>query len=208
LPCAAARHTWIVTPLPYTHKAAGIAFYGVLVVFLVLEQRVRVRSWRVRGGSKADRGSLLVVICSVAVGVGGGFALAAGVGSTAIPDARWPIFVAGLILMCVGAAIRQWAITTLGPYFTVDVRIHPGQTVVDEGPYRWVRHPSYTGLIVMFLGIGLALGSWAALAVLAVVPTAGLVFRVRAEERALFEGLGGPYRRYAAGRARLVPGLW
>jgi protein-S-isoprenylcysteine O-methyltransferase Ste14 len=55
-----------------------------------------------------------------------------------------------------------------------------------------------------FVGIGLALGNWAA----AVVPTAGLVVRIHFEERALLEGLGEPYRRFAASRAHLSPGLW
>jgi protein-S-isoprenylcysteine O-methyltransferase Ste14 len=93
----------------------------------------------------------------------------------------------------------------LGEFFTIDIRVHPGQPVVERGPYRWVRHPSYTGLVITFVGIGLALGNWG---VLAVVPTAGLVVRIRSEERALLDGLGEPYRRFAASRPRLVPGLW
>jgi protein-S-isoprenylcysteine O-methyltransferase Ste14 len=63
-------------------------------------------------------------------------------------------------------------------------------------------------MIITFVGIGLALGNWAALGVLVVVPTAGLVVRIRSEERALLDGLGEPYRRFAASRPRLVPGLW
>ena len=110
--------------------------------------------------------------------------------------------------MRAGIVIRQWAIAVLGPFFTVDVRVHPGQTVVERGPYRWVRHPSYTGLIMTLVGVGLALGNWAALAVLAVVPTAALVVRIRVEERALLDGLGEPYRRFAASRKHLIPGLW
>jgi protein-S-isoprenylcysteine O-methyltransferase Ste14 len=58
------------------------------------------------------------------------------------------------------------------------------------------------------VGIGLALGNWASLAVLIVVPTAGVIVRIRVEERALLEGLGEPYRRFAATRSHLVPGLW
>lgn len=132
----------------------------------------------------------------------------AGAAHSATIPGRWPIFVLGLILMCVGIALRQWAIVLLGQFFTVDVRVHPGQTVVERGPYRWVRHPSYTGLIITFVGIGLALGNWAALGVMVVVPTAGLVVRIQSEERALLEGLGEPYRRFAATRSRLIPGLW
>jgi protein-S-isoprenylcysteine O-methyltransferase Ste14 len=195
-------------PLPFNNSGAKIAFYLVLGIFLVLEQRVRLRSWLNREGSRMDRGSLLVVIGSVTAGVVGGFGLAAAWHSAAIAGARWPLFIVGLVLMGVGIAIRQWAIVLLGQFFTVDVRVHPDQIVVERGPYRWVRHPSYTGLIVTFIGLGLALGNWAALAWLIVAPTAGLVVRIRFEERALVEGLGEPYRRFAASRARLIPGLW
>jgi protein-S-isoprenylcysteine O-methyltransferase Ste14 len=197
-----------VRPLPYTNQGAGIAFYVVLGSFVLLEQRVRLRSWRVRHGTREDQGSLLVVLASVVVGLAGGFALAADLHESAIPDGRWPTFVVGLLLMCSGIAIRQWSVALLGQFFTIDVRVHPDQTVVERGPYRWVRHPSYTGLIMTFVGIGLALGNWAALLMLAVVPTAGLVVRIRFDERALLDGLGEPYRRFAAGRPRLVPGLW
>ena len=96
----------------------------------------------------------------------------------------------------------------LGELFTTDVRVHLGQSVVDCGPYRWVRHPSYAGLILTFVGIGLALGNWAALIVLALLPTAGLVVRIRFEERALLHGLGEPYRRFAASHPHLFPGVW
>jgi protein-S-isoprenylcysteine O-methyltransferase Ste14 len=197
-----------VAPLPYTDTGAGIAFYAVLGVSLVGEMRVRARSLLNRQGSRSDRGSFSLVWLTVAGGLVGAFALAGGVHGAAITVARWPLFIAGLVLMAVGVAIRQWAVALLGRFFTTDVRVHPDQAVIDTGPYRWVRHPSYTGLILTVLGIGLALGNWAALIVLAIVPTAGLVVRIRVEERALLEGLGEPYRRFAAGRARLIPGVW
>ena len=57
-----------------------------------------------------------------------------------------------LVLMCAGIAIRQWSVALLGEFFTIDVRVHRDQTVVERGPYRWVRHPSYTGLIMTFVG--------------------------------------------------------
>lgn len=195
-------------PLSDTNSGAGIAFYILLGLFVILEQRIRLRSWLNPEGAGADRGSLLVVVASVVVGVGGGFAIAADVTGAAISAARWPIFIAGLVLMGAGIVIRQWSVTLLGRFFTVAVRVHPDQVVVERGPYRWVRHPSYTGMIVTFLGIALALGNWAALLALAVVPTAGLIVRIHVEERALLDGLGEPYRRFAATRARLIPHVW
>ena len=81
--------------------------------------------------------------------------------------------------MATGIAIRQWAIFVLGRFFTADVRVHAQQTVVDRGPYRWVRHPSYSGMIVFCVGLGLALTNWLSLVVLALVPTVGLIVRIR-----------------------------
>lgn len=195
-------------PLPYTHEAARIAFYVVFIGFLVLEMRIRARSGLNRSGSSSDQGSIFVVWATVAGGLGGAFALAGGVHGAAIDAARWPLFVIGLVLMIAGIALRQWAVAQLGNYFTTDVRVHDHQAVIDTGPYRRLRHPSYTGLLLTFIGVGLALGNWAALLVLAVVPTVGIVTRIKVEERALTEGLGEPYRRFAATRARLIPGVW
>jgi protein-S-isoprenylcysteine O-methyltransferase Ste14 len=122
--------------------------------------------------------------------------------------ARWPLFVVGLVLMATGIFVRQWAILTLGRYFTPEVRVRPGQTVVERGPYRWVRHPSYTGLLIFFVGLGPALSDWLSVIVLAVLPAAGLLVRIRSEERALVGALGEDYRRYAANHRRLFPGIW
>lgn len=198
-----------MTSLPLDHQGARIAFDLVVGVFLLSEVRVRLRSDRNREGSRLDRMSMRVVQATALGGVAGAVLLTRRAPGAAVPgDARWAVFVVGLALMCAGIAIRQWAVSTLGRFFTTDVRVQSGQTVVDRGPYRWVQHPSYTGLILTFLGLGLALGNWAALAVIAVVPTLGLVYRIRVEEDALLDGLGEPYRRFAASRARLFPGVW
>jgi protein-S-isoprenylcysteine O-methyltransferase Ste14 len=144
----------------------------------------------------------------VGAGVVGALVVADHAPGVAISPGRWPVFVVGLVLMWAGIVVRQWAISVLGRFFTVDVRVQSGQVVVDRGPYRWVRHPSYTGMIVTFVGVGLALGNWLSLALLLVVPTAGLIVRIHVEERTLTEALGEPYRRFAAGRPRLFPGVW
>jgi protein-S-isoprenylcysteine O-methyltransferase Ste14 len=197
-----------MAPFPFSQTGARIALYVVLGTWVVSEWRVRLRSALNRRGTRLDQGSMLVVVAAVAGSVAGAFVLARNLHVAAIADWRWGFLVGGLALMCAGIALRQWAVVLLGQFFTVDVRVQPGQTVVDRGPYRWVRHPSYTGLIAVFVGLGLALDNWAALAVLAVVPTVGLLVRIRFEERALLDGLGEQYSRFAAGRRRLFPGVW
>ena len=193
--------------LPYEQRGANVAFWTLFAVFALGEYAMRFRSRSNRSGTRAERWSLLVVVAAVIGGMLGGIELAnRNVGS--IGSARWPLFVIGLVLMAAGVFVRQWAILTLGRFFTVDVRVHPDQTVVERGPYRWVRHPSYSGLLIFFVGLGLALNDWLSVIVLAILPAAGLIIRIRSEERALLTGLGEDYRRYAATRRRLFPGIW
>ena len=95
--------------------------------------------------------------------MGAAFALAGDVHATALHEARWPIFVVGLVLMLLGIALRQWSVFALGSFFTVQVQVREGQTVVDTGPYRYVRHPSYTAIMLTFFGMGVALENWLSL---------------------------------------------
>jgi protein-S-isoprenylcysteine O-methyltransferase Ste14 len=192
---------------PYQQSGADVALAVLLGLFALGELVTRVRSFRNRSGMPYERWSLLVVVLGVAGGVIAGFGLA-GWQPAAITTGEWPLFILGLVFMAAGIAIRQWAVFTLGRFFTVDVRLHPDQVVVSHGPYRWVRHPSYTGMLVFFIGLGLALTNWASLAALFLLPALGLVIRIHSEERALFTGLGQSYRDFALTRRRLFPGVW
>lgn len=177
-------------------------------MFALGEYVLRFRShFHKRGTRRAERWSLLVVVACVVGGMVGGIELA-NWKPTVIGEGLWPLFALGLVLMAAGLVLRQWAILVLGRFFTVDVRVQPDQTVVERGPYRWVRHPSYSGLIIFFVGLGLALGNWASLIVLAFVPTVGLLIRIGSEEHVLLQALGDDYARYAAAHRRLFPGIW
>jgi protein-S-isoprenylcysteine O-methyltransferase Ste14 len=79
--------------------------------------------------------------------------------------------------------------------------------VVTTGPYRYVRHPSYTGLLLILMGIAVATGDVLSLVVAAVLAAVGLTVRIRAEERQLTDALGDEYREFAAQRKLLVPGV-
>jgi protein-S-isoprenylcysteine O-methyltransferase len=122
---------------------------------------------------------------------------------------KWgrPCLVAGIAVTGTGIALRQWAITTLGRYFVGHVLVQPGQTVVNSGPYRWLRHPSYAGQWLEIIGIGLATGNAASMATCMLVPLIGITARINGEERELAASLPG-YREYMQGRPRLVPHIW
>jgi protein-S-isoprenylcysteine O-methyltransferase len=114
----------------------------------------------------------------------------------------------GVAIVLAGVALRAWAILTLGRYFRREVTIEPGQRLVRRGPYRLLRHPSYTGLLLSFLGLGLAFGSWASAAVALLIVFVGMLPRIRVEEGALARAFGAEYADYAGATARLLPYVW
>jgi protein-S-isoprenylcysteine O-methyltransferase Ste14 len=187
-----------------------VAVQLTIVAWLALEAGLLIRD-RIRGKGRAarDQGTLWLNIIVIAVAVSAAGALTGVVknsagwqfGSTGLSGA-------GLIVMWAGLAVRIWAIVVLGKSFRTTVEVDTGQKVVDSGPYRWVRHPSYTGILLLMVGLGLVYGNWPALAVLLVLPAGVLIHRIFVEETVLTEVVGGAYTDYAARTKRLVPGLW
>ena len=133
-------------------------------------------------------------------------------GASVAPGAVVPggvvVFVAGAVVGWLGLLLRWWCFVVLGRYFTVVVTTTPGQVVVERGPYRFLRHPSYTGLLLAVLGCGVMLGNWVGAVASLAVMLAAVVHRIRIEESALVAGLGDAYRAFAEHRARLVPFIW
>ena len=114
----------------------------------------------------------------------------------------------GLIGFAIGMALTTWAML-VNSFFSSAVRLQPdrSQHVVTAGPYRVVRHPGYSGGLLLLLSIGIALGSWIAMTpILLIVPL--MVRRILIEERMLADALPG-YADYTRRvRSRIVPGLW
>jgi protein-S-isoprenylcysteine O-methyltransferase Ste14 len=117
-------------------------------------------------------------------------------------------FAAGMVVLLAGLVLRGWSFKALGQYFTHTVMVSSDQPVITSGPYRVLRHPSYTGIILAAIGIGLASANWADLAGLLLLTLTALLWRIRIEEAALMTTLGDRYRSYAAQHKRLVPLVW
>ena len=106
-----------------------------------------------------------------------------------------------------GLATRVWAIVSLGRFFQYQIEIQSGHHVVDKGPYRYVRHPSYTGMALVMLGFGFGSGDVLSLPAVLVLTGLGLAVRIRAEEKQLVQALGAEYEEFAAHHKRLIPGV-
>jgi protein-S-isoprenylcysteine O-methyltransferase Ste14 len=126
--------------------------------------------------------------------------------------ALWPLgdwgLGAGAVVGLAGMALRVWSVATLGRYFTYVVKVTPDQKVVETGPYRLLRHPSYTGGLLAGIGIGLSLRFGLAPLIIGVATFLGYWIRIVVEERALADGIGEPYRAYMTRTKRLIPYIW
>ncbi len=100
---------------------------------------------------------------------------------------------------------RWYSIGYLGRYFTVDVSISAQQKLIDSGPYRYIRHPTYTGALLAFLGLGFCFGNWLSILFMTVPIIAAFLWRIWIEERALADALGEDYRAYTQRTKRLIP---
>src|SRR6266850_1841618 len=128
---------------------------------------------------------------------------------------RWPNAVLppwfvpiGVVLFVGGMILRWYSIIHLGRFFTVNVAIAADHQLVDTGPYRFVRHPSYTGALLAFIGFAMVLRNWASVLIISLPVAFAFLYRINVEERALIQALGERYRAYMKRTKRLIPLLY
>lgn len=189
--------------------AVATVLYSVSIgAWIVFELILIIRDFvRGKGGTERDRGSRIVIRLVLYA------TLVPAVVSPAIaPALRIPdhvlVVLAGVIVIWVGLAIRLWAVMTLAGSFRTTIEVDTGQSVVSRGPYRWIRHPSYTGLLLILIGVGIGIGNWLAVAVCFILPPFALLYRIRWEEAELIRVLGDAYSAYESRTKRLIPGIW
>ena len=120
------------------------------------------------------------------------------------PIAFW----AGIVTMCFGFLLRHWSIYILGKYFRTTVELERDHKVVRTGPYKYIRHPSYSGMILFCIGYGLVAQNWLSLIAAVLFPTVSLLYRIKIEEAALVQGIGAEYDEYQKGTKKLIPLIW
>jgi len=180
----------------------AIPFWIVFFFAFVREGRV-IRGSFTTTPSEQDAGTFRALV------IGSPLALATAIAASFLPwlTIAWPAIAVllGMALLIAGAVLRRHCFNALGTSFTGAVIVAKDQAVVQSGPYRFVRHPSYTAAFLMFIGIGLALGSWLSVAILFLAHCYLYGRRVAVEERALLDTLGTPYREYMSRTRRFIP---
>jgi protein-S-isoprenylcysteine O-methyltransferase Ste14 len=195
-------------PLVYTNPIATFLFILACLIWLIPEMIGMFRQMA-KVSRKAvvsqDRGSLVVLIGLQWVGIALNFSLAQFFPFATISLHRTILFSFGIIFILAGVALRWFAIWKLGRYFTRDIAVSLDQRVVQNGPYRFIRHPAYSGTFLTMLGLGLAMTNWASLIFLLFCVFLGHIYRVRLEEEALVHAMGAPYIEYMRHTKRFIP---
>src|SRR5712691_10483710 len=170
-----------MTPL-FPFLLEGVVFWGILVLY-----SVTFGIWLARHPAKGKKRQeippwhLLAIVVGIAIGY-------ARIG--VLPN--W-LFYPGEILFVAGTAFTLWSYSILGRYVSAYVQVVPDHKVIENGPYRHLRHPGYLGLIVGYIGLGLALQSWVALLAILIVAGSFFAYRIRIEEEFLVTELGDRY---------------
>jgi protein-S-isoprenylcysteine O-methyltransferase Ste14 len=159
------------------------------------------------GGKVQDRGSLWILRAMITAAFLGEDWIGQIAPARMFAGAEWlrPL---SLAILVAGLAIRATAIVTLGKAFSVNVAIRDSQKVQRKGLYRLVRHPSYLGMELIFLAVGLRSRNWACLAWMFILPSLAILYRIYVEEAALRKAFGEEYAAYSRETKRLIPGVF
>jgi protein-S-isoprenylcysteine O-methyltransferase Ste14 len=192
---------------PYIHTRPFALFLWLLINLASF--CFEFKQWRQRRGeaTKHDRGSFVLLMAGAAAGL-----LLLVSAPTLAPFAAirftGAAFAVGMALFLAGFGMRRWSEMTLGRYFTFTVMTSDEQPVITAGPYRFVRHPGYTGVLLILLGSGVVTGNWIGLAGWTLLVMTPLLYRIHVEENALLAAVGDRYRTYASAHKRLIPLVW
>ena len=123
-------------------------------------------------------------------------------------DGNGPELAAGFTLILLGMMLRQWTARTMGKEFLVRLDLQPEHRLVDSGPFRTIRHPSYAALLLVAIGTATMLESWLALMVTLGLWLPVVILRVQREEQLLSSRFGQVYEAYRRRTHRLIPGVY
>ena len=193
-----------VPPCFYHPIMAGV-WIATDALWIIPETILSIRLRSAKDAQKADRGSKSIVIAAVNLGVCLGFLAAFEVPSFSL-EAHWKtVFSLGIAVWLGGILFRLVSIRILGHSFTYDVATSKDQQIVERGPYRWLRHPSYLGSLLAMIGFGMTMTNWLAMLLPVCCLATAYAYRIPIEEQALVRGLGSDYSDYMRRTWRLIP---
>ena len=180
-----------------------IVFQASLVAWALLEAWIIIRDrWRpVTRVNRARQGGITLIMIIV-------FLIANRVSKSdpfPMPGRPLVLLPIGDCLLWCGLALRLWSVLTLGKFFRASLVVQENHQVIQAGPYKLLRHPSNSGILLACLGLGVALGDWLGLVLILLLSVGAIYYRIVVEERLLIQRLGREYLQYIQHTKRLIP---
>jgi protein-S-isoprenylcysteine O-methyltransferase len=186
---------------------ARLAFWITFIVWVLIQMWIGRRDQHPSTDDMRDRGSRIGIFTGITIG-----ALAASYISKLFGGhplgAEGVLVPGGLAVAWAGLALHLWSVKTLGRFFRTIVILDPEHQLITSGPYRLLRHPSYSSAMVTLIGLGLILNNWIGFILVVLIPLPGFLWRIRVEEQALYEQFGKEFLDYRRKRWALLPLLW
>jgi protein-S-isoprenylcysteine O-methyltransferase Ste14 len=187
----------------------------ILILLVIPIMWISYESWLMyrdrqhgKGNTHIDRGTRNLNTAGIIFGISGA-AILSGITGFFFPGARTPVyFWIGVAIMLMGLALRIWAVQTLGNSFRTTIETHNNQKVINYGPYKLIRHPSYSGSLLICLGYGIAVQNWLSLACAVIIPSLALLYRIHMEEPVLLASMGEEYREYQKYTKKIIPWVY
>ncbi len=186
----------------------SIIFWASYAAFFVVVSWIQSRERNAARGDNRDRGSKALIYIASAIGVACAFAAPSVLPTAHIGLPPEPVFTTAMTLFWAGLILYNWSVLTLGANFRTSVQLLDGQRLVTRGPYRLLRHPAYTGGILLFAGIGLAMGNWISAAAAPLSVFIAYAWRIHVEENALRERFGAEFEAHRRRTWAVIPLVW
>jgi protein-S-isoprenylcysteine O-methyltransferase Ste14 len=179
--------------------------FNCTYLFWILSETLLNRLLRSGKSDKksSDKNSLLLIWVTILISITIGVFVSK---TTFYPiNTKYQFPLLGLAIIFVGIIFRLLAVKQLGRFFTVDVTIRENHQLLQTGLYKFLRHPSYSGSLISFLGFGFSLNNWLGLAIVFLPTLFAMIYRINIEEKVLTEQFGKQYLDYIAITKRLIP---
>lgn len=182
-------------------------FWNLIGLWVIMDFYILIFYKSRKNKLAIERKSKYVMLVLISAGMLSGPFLVEGA-KEAFQEPFWLLRQIGLLIILAGIIVRIIAIRQLGENFSKDVDVHQDKSLYQRGLYRFVRHPSYLGELMIFLGVAIVYDHWLASLLAFILPTLAFVYRIQVEEKMLLSFFPVEYADYMKKTKKLIPFIY
>ena len=182
-------------------------FIGIFIIWclIILSERLVIKKHdNIQVKEKKDKGTYFLVYFTVLFSISISFILS----SEEITRLPYLIFYIGIGFVIIGILVREYSFYTLGSFFSFEIKVFEGHKLIDKGPYKFIRHPAYSGLVLSIIGISLCVRSLIAVLIVMIMCFIAVGLRIKFEENLLFIKFGQDFVNYKKKTKKVIPFIY